>query len=51
MFKNEKINVILFASLIGLQVLGVIALWTRFQWHYLPIMVAVYFWGGLSTTL
>ena len=27
------------------------ALWTRFQWTYLPIMLAIYFWAGISTTL
>ena len=31
MFKNEKLNVTLFVALIGLQVLGVAALVTRFQ--------------------
>ena len=51
MFKNEKLNVTLFLALVGLQVLGVVALWTRFQWSYLPIMLFMYFWGGISTTL
>jgi hypothetical protein len=51
MFKNEKLNVTLFISLIALQVLGIAALWTKFQWHYLPIMIAMYFWAGISTTL
>ena len=51
MFKNEKLNVTLFLSLIALQVLGVAALVTKFQWHYLPIMLFMYLWGGISTTL
>src|ERR1044072_2080490 len=51
MFKNEKLNVAIFLILIGLQVLGVAALVTRFQWQYLPIMLAMYLWGGISTTL
>jgi stearoyl-CoA desaturase (delta-9 desaturase) len=51
MFKNEKINLVVFIALIAIQVLGVVALWTKFQIAYLPVMLAVYFWGGLSTTL
>ena len=51
MFKNNKLNVTLFVSLIGLQVLGVAALLTKFQWHYLPIMIFIYLWAGISTTL
>lgn len=51
MFKNDKLNLFLFVTLIGLQVLGVAALLTRFQWSYLPIMIFIYFWGGISTTL
>ena len=51
MFKHDKLNLFLFVVLVGLQVLGVVALWTRFQWTYLPIMFAIYFWAGISTTL
>jgi fatty-acid desaturase len=51
MFKHDKLNLFLFVILIGLQVLGVVAVWTRFEWTFLPIMLAVYFWGGISTTL
>jgi fatty-acid desaturase len=51
MFKNEKFNIIIFAILVGIQVLGVAALWTHFHLVYLPIMTAMYFWGGVSTTL
>jgi stearoyl-CoA desaturase (delta-9 desaturase) len=51
MFKHDKLNLFLFIVLVGLQVLGVVALWTRFQWTYLPIMFAVYLWAGISTTL
>ena len=51
MFKHNKLNLFLFVVLVGLQVLGVVALWTRFQWTYLPIMFAVYLWAGVSTTL
>ena len=51
MFKNEKLNVTLFISLIALQVLGLAALITKFQWNYLPVMIAMYLWGGISTTL
>ena len=51
MFKHNKLNLFLFVVLVGLQVLGVVALSTRFQWTYLPIMFAIYFWAGISTTL
>lgn len=51
MFKHEKLNVALFAILIGLQALGLAALCTVFQWKYLPIMFALYVWMGMSTTL
>jgi len=51
MFKHDKLNLWIFVILIGLQILGVIALCTRFQWSYLPIMCGIYLWGGLGTTL
>jgi len=51
MFRHDKLNLYLFIVLVGLQALGVVALLTRFQWSYLPIMLAIYFWAGLSTTL
>src|SRR5947208_1170320 len=51
MFKHDKLNFILFFILVGLQVLGVAAIVTDFQWRYLPPMLAIYLWGGLSTTL
>ena len=51
MFRHDKLNLYLFIILVGLQALGVVALLTRFQWNYLPIMVVIYFWAGLSTTL
>ena len=51
MFKNEKFNIAIFTILILLQALGVAAVWTRFQLYYLPIMLGIYFWIGLGTTL
>ena len=51
MFKHEKLNFFIFAILVLLQVLGVIGLLTRFHLSYLPVMIVLYFWGGLSTTL
>jgi sn-1 stearoyl-lipid 9-desaturase len=51
MFKHDKLNLFLFIVLVGLQVLGFVALCTEFEWIYLPIMLAVYFWAGISTTL
>ena len=51
MFKNEKFNIAIFTILILLQALGVAAVWTRFQFYYLPIMLGIYFWIGLGTTL
>jgi fatty-acid desaturase len=51
MFKNDKLNLFLFIALIGLQALGLAALLTRFEWSYLPIILFMYFWGGISTTL
>ena len=51
MFKHEKLNLLIFVVLIALQLLGVIGLLTRFQPFYLPIMLTLFFWGGLSTTL
>ena len=50
MFKNEKLNLFLFAVLIAIQLLGVVGLLTRFQPSYLPVILTVYFWGGLSHT-
>jgi len=51
MFKNEKINLAIFTILMLLQLLGVAALWTRFELIYLPAMLAIYLWVGLGTTL
>jgi len=51
MFKREKIQFFLFLVLVGLQLLGVIGLITRFQLIYLPIMLAIFFLGGICTTL
>ncbi len=51
MFKHEKFNLLIFIVLIALQLLGVLGLITRFHLSYLPIMLTVFFWGGLSTTL
>ena len=51
MFKNEKFNFFIFAILVAIQVLGVIGLLSRFHLSYLPVMITLYFWGGLSTTL
>ena len=51
MFKHEKVHLLIFVVLIGLQVLGVIGLLHRFQLSYLPVMLVVFFWGGISTTL
>jgi len=51
MFKHEKVQLFIFAVLIGLQVLGLIGLLHRFQISYLPVMIAIFFVGGISTTL
>src|SRR5213075_1207612 len=51
MFKHEKLNLLIFVVLILLQLLGVIGLLTRFHPFYLPIMIPLFFWGGISTTL
>src|ERR1700694_682174 len=51
MFKREKIQFFIFLVLIGLQVLGLVGLLTRFHLSYLPVMVVLFFWGGISTTL
>ena len=51
MFKHEKLNLLIFIALIVLQLLGVIGLLTRFHLSYLPIMLPLFFWGGMSTTL
>jgi stearoyl-CoA desaturase (delta-9 desaturase) len=51
MFKHEKFNLLIFIVLVVLQLLGVIGLLTRFQLSYLPIMLTLFLWGGLSTTL
>ncbi|MDQ2868796.1 MAG: acyl-CoA desaturase [Verrucomicrobiota bacterium] len=51
MFKRERLHLIIFAILIALQLLGVIGLLTRFEWRFLPAMIAIYIVGGLSTTL
>ena len=51
MFKHEKLNLLIFIVLVALQLLGVIGLLTRFQLSYLPIMLTLFFWGGMSTTL
>src|SRR4051794_33169327 len=51
MFKHNKLNLSLFVILIGLQVLGLIALVTQFQWIFLPIVLFIYFWAGFGTTL
>ena len=51
MFKHERLNFWLFAILVGLQILGLIGLSTRFELRFLPLMIFIYFWGGISTTL
>src|SRR5207247_10448142 len=51
MFKNEKLNLFIFIVLVALQLFGVVGLLTRFRVSYLPIMLGLFFWGGLSTTL
>src|SRR5207247_8554434 len=51
MFKPEKLNLLSFIGLIVLQLLCVIGLLTRFHLSYLPIMLPLFFWGGMSTTL
>ncbi len=51
MFKHEKLQLLIFIVLIGLQVLGVLGLLHRFHLSYLPVMLVVFFWGGISTTL
>src|SRR6266566_9013423 len=51
MFKREKIQLFIFLVLIGLQLLGLIGLLTRFHLSYLSVMLPLFFWGGISTTL
>ncbi|MEP7014428.1 MAG: acyl-CoA desaturase [Verrucomicrobiota bacterium] len=51
MFKNEKFNLICFLGLVAIQAMGVIGLLTHFKISYLPIMLGLFLWGGLSTTL
>ena len=51
MFKHEKLHLLIFVVLIGLQVLGVLGLLHRFHLSYLPVMLVVFFWGGIGTTL
>src|SRR3954471_6650048 len=51
MFKREKIQFFIFLVLVGLQLLGVIGLVTRFHLIYLPIMLTIFFLGGICTTL
>src|SRR5258708_38723946 len=51
MFKREKIQLFIFLVLIGLQLLGLIGLLTRFHLSYLAVMLPLFFWGGISTTL
>src|SRR6266481_789969 len=51
MFKHEKLQLLIFIVLIGLQVLGVLGLLHRFHLSYLPVMLVVFFWMGFGTTL
>jgi stearoyl-CoA desaturase (delta-9 desaturase) len=51
MFKNHKIQLFIFVVLIALQLLGLTGLLTRYHAYYLPVMLVIFFWGGLSTTL
>src|SRR5438034_10981106 len=51
MFKHEKLNLLIFITLIVLQLLGVVGLLTRFHSSYLFIIIPLFFWGGISTTL
>src|SRR5260370_35508967 len=51
MFKNERLILLLFLVPVVLQLLGLVGLLTRFQVSYLPIMLVLFFWGGISTTL
>src|SRR5437762_5555297 len=51
MFKHDKLNLLIFIVLLLLQLLGVVGLLTRFHPFYLFIIVPLFFWGGISTTL
>src|SRR3954464_14610032 len=51
MFKHEKLNLLIFVVLIALQLLGLIGLLTSFQPFYLAIIIPLFFWGGIRTTL
>ncbi|MDQ6626148.1 MAG: acyl-CoA desaturase [Verrucomicrobiota bacterium] len=51
MFKHDKLNLWLFIILIGLQVLGLAAIVTKFEARFLPVILGMYLWGGLGTTL
>src|SRR5438105_3840138 len=51
MFKHEKLNLLIFIVLLLLQLLGVVGLLTRFHPFYLFIIIPLFFWGGISTTL
>src|SRR2546428_13103875 len=51
MFKHEELNLLIFIVLVLLQLLGLVGLLTRFHPLYLSIMLPLFFWGGISTTL
>src|SRR5258708_39090629 len=51
MFKHEKLNLLIFIVLLLLQLLGVVGLRTRFHPFYLFIIIPLFFWGGIRTTL
>ena len=51
MFKHEKLNFFIFSILVVLQVLGVVGSLDAVSHCLSADHVALYFWGGLSTTL
>ncbi len=51
MFKREKLQLFIFIVLVALQVMGIIGLLGRFHLAYLPVMLVIFFFGGICTTL
>jgi stearoyl-CoA desaturase (delta-9 desaturase) len=50
MFKNHPWNIWLMIVVIGVQLLGALAVLHELRWFYLPVMVAMYLWMGFGTT-
>jgi stearoyl-CoA desaturase (delta-9 desaturase) len=50
MFKTQRWNLAVMTIVVGVQVLGALALLQDFRWFYLPIMAGLYLWMGFGTT-